>query len=961
MLRVIHGSFDALEPAFIDALKALRGKTVAVVTPSRLLADRLQRLAAVEHGLSLLGVHFHTFFSLAQAVVSEEPPKARLIADPVFHDRLVDQLLGARINARGVAPAMRSSVRDLIDAGVSLETLRQYFSEDEKLADAENLLRLADAYENRLDSLGIMSPSGLTRLAASRVEGSAVLEKFSEVLYYGFYDLTGLQLEFFEAVTSRCGSRLFFPYRKDHPAFRFAQDFFEQKLQAKGAAAAEAAPRPLLEALFSPGAPAVPGAALKLVSASGARDEAWAAAKEVLRLVEREGFAFEEIAVVARTIEPYRHALSEVFAENELPLDLIGGEPLLRRPVAKAALNLLTLRQRDFPALTVDDLFSSPYYNRIARGPVPVYDWRQVIRFLGVHAGWLQWRGKLEKRVSEPLKVGEDYSIAKEDVASLWKLVRGLEAALSDESERSWAGKSRQALQLLEGHLRLPEEPDAEEAAAWESVRSIIESLAGYDLLGGSCGWPDFLEAFEDKMRSTSLDSSTGRRGVRAMGAMDSRGDSYRALIMLGLKEGVFPRVVREDPLLRDQTRARLRHPAGYWIARKDSGHEEERLLFWLCCASARERLVCVYPRSNEAGRAELPSLYLLELCRAAGLDLKKAEPVPRQPAAKLERLDPALASPKEVSLRRALEGGGEWPHLDVFNDWGQAGPLDGLVGPPQEYLRTLKQHGISPSSLDKLAQCGFRFFASKVLRLADDEEASSQGEFTNKARGKIYHAVLEKFYRRLQARDWKDEDQALSESLDEVFRDNDWQSVGVYPVLWAAQKELMEIRTGSFVRWDLAEIGRTGLKPHWLEKKLDGPLDGLDGWLASGVADRVDLDETKKRFRVIDYKLHKPKSKRYLHQLPLYAELAARLLGPDWTLDSSRLYYIDEDDHAGKDELDLEKFRVALKEAAERISRGRFPIKPDAGDFGYCRHCDFSSMCRKSHAPSLHRALTAG
>src|SRR5208283_358174 len=89
------------------------------------------------------------------------------------------------------------------------------------------------------------------------------------------------------------------------------------------------------------------------------------------------------------------------FRENAIPLHMTGGETLLRHPLAKCALNLLTLRQRDFPAEVIDDVFSSPYF----RGPAPVADWRRLIERLGIHAGWLQWRGKLEQRARGPVQL----------------------------------------------------------------------------------------------------------------------------------------------------------------------------------------------------------------------------------------------------------------------------------------------------------------------------------------------------------------------------------------------------------------------------------------------------------------------------------------------------------------------------------------------------------------------------
>src|SRR5437899_164669 len=130
-LTVVHGPFEALEPAFADRVRARSpkagGAPLLVVAPSRTLADRLERLLAVEYGIALLGVHFHTFHSLAAAVVEEAGfPDAALVSDPVFHDAIVDRALD-RAPALGVArelrpkalsTAVRASLRDLIDAGV---------------------------------------------------------------------------------------------------------------------------------------------------------------------------------------------------------------------------------------------------------------------------------------------------------------------------------------------------------------------------------------------------------------------------------------------------------------------------------------------------------------------------------------------------------------------------------------------------------------------------------------------------------------------------------------------------------------------------------------------------------------------------------------------------------------------------------------------------------------------------
>jgi hypothetical protein len=169
---------------------------------------------------------------------------------------------------------------------------------------------------------------------------------------------------------------------------------------------------------------------------------------------------------------------------------------------------------------------------------------------------------------------------------------------------------------------------------------------------------------------------------------MEARGDSFRALFLIGLKEGVFPRAIREDPLLSDDLRRLLRDPGGYWILPKREGYDEEKLLFALLAGSARERLYLLYSRSREDGRAEVPSLYLRELARAAGLSLEDAERVPRPPLEKWEG-EKGLTE-REAGLSDMLQGRlspGARPWRETIDrasrlfGGGPPGPHDGLAG----------------------------------------------------------------------------------------------------------------------------------------------------------------------------------------------------------------------------------------------------------------------------------------
>ena len=1019
-LNVVCGPFEALEQAFADKVRALRpgpgGAPVLVVSPSRVLGDRLERLLAVENNLPLMGVHFHTFHSLAAAVVEEGGfPQRALLSDPVFHDAVVDRVLdlgsslgiAKELRPKALASAVRASLRDLIDAGIDPKQIAEHFGSDllkdeEEAARLNGLLALLAAYEKELERLGVLAPSALVRRAAELATASPWLSGFSGILYYGFYDLTGLQLDFFEAVTSARPSALYFPYRKGHPAFRFSDELFEQRLSGHSHETLEGGTQTALggalDALFNPAAAPVPVAEGKVavVSASGARDEAWAAAKEVLRLADV-GIPYHEIAVVARSLEPYRLALSQAFAAEEIPLDLSCGEPILRHPFAKSALDLLTLRERDFPARTVEDLSGSPYF--ASAKPRRAANWRRLVDALGIRAGWLQWRGKLETRVGSPVELSPHRVreglpgelIAAEDVKALWDFVSGLRESLG-EAPVLWSRRAGQARTIIAAHLRLPPDASTAERDARDAVEDALEELSAFDRLGSPCSWEDFLDAFERKLARATRDAGDGRLGVRALDAMDARGQRFRAVVLIGLKEKLFPRQVLEDPLLRDTARQVLRHPAGYWIGRKAAGHEEERLLFYLTVSSAKERLVLIYPRSDEEGKASVPSTYLRELCRAAGLPAPgegDTRRVARQPAERLRGTPAEWMTPRESSLLAVLEGGVPDEELseaaltegltrvEALNDRGAAGAHDGQTRPLAAELAAWKKSGFSPTALDLYASCPFRFFAARVLGLGEREEGSERGELTAQARGLVYHAVLERFYAGLSEAEWEGTDWGpmFDAAADAVFAENDWRALGVYPLLWEAARQDMSARLRGFIEWDMARLRAANLRPRLYEARLRGaPPEGAPGdvpW--KGVADRIDGDGGR-TFHVVDYKtkansrsknLAKRAAAGELHQLPFYAELAGEALGPGWTFGGAELLFLEVKDGEERSSvmsaedwgLSRGAFLKILSERVEAIASGRFPMRPEEGIGGHCSWCEFPTVCRKAHGPSRARA----
>lgn len=1034
-LTAVCGPFEALQKDLIRKLRA-RGAGLggrwAVVCPSRRMADGLQRLAVLDNGLSLLGVRFHTFYSLALEVLEDAAGPARaVVGDGLFHDKLVDRLLlarnGGRRPSRGLAAAYRASLRDLVDAGVEPSRLRQdvdaFLGEPGDRERLASLLDLQEDYVRVLGEAGILAPSGLARSAAAALEEgrSRALERYEEVLYYGFYDLTGVQADFFRAVCSAVPATVYFPYLRSHPAFRFAERFYQLQLHTGGPppthlpVASDGALGSIPDCLFVPGKRAdLPGAgAFRLINASGAGDEAWKVAKEILALRGRKNapVSYGDIGIVARTLEPYGSALPQVLRDNGIPFVWGGGETLLRHPIAKACLSLLTLRRRDFPAPVLLDILESPYFRKddfrgASQGEELLRWWKRLILRLGIHSGWLQWRGKLsawtrrdcELHPHEVEEGGAGCSVAKEDSAELWRLLEDIRRRLDpDQATGSWKASAERAKELLRAHFDVgPSDPGLR---PWLKTLECLEALGSFDLVFKEPSWDEFLDAAEEKLRRASLDAVPPARGVRVLDAMDARGESFRALFLIGLNEGVFPRLVREDPLLPDSIRSALHSSGGYWIHPKLGGYEEEKMLFAFLAASARERLYCVTQRSDEEGRARVPSAYLRELVRAAGSDLgdDSGERVPRPVFEKLEALDPALLSPKEASLLASRLGGGfveslSGPGLDgaalgaclerveELNRRGEPGPMDGMVGRPGKYLDKLRRRGLSPSALESLSRCPFQFFASRLLGLGEDDEPSDRGELSARMRGRLYHLVLQRFYSRLGADDFLSRGAPdawrpfLEEAIEEVFSALGWMELGLYPLLWEAAKRGIARHLRRFAAWDIQELRRSGFVPAFLERTLSGNVGGV---LMRGRPDRIDLDASGRGLRVVDYKSSWPSRREPLHrqvlrlktlQPYLYLELARKTPGLEGAEPAGAFFYVVEEPADSEEgparAFDARTWRATrgvlekgLGALVRQIEAGEFLIVPEEGRGEACEYCAFASLCRKSHPASRRRA----
>jgi hypothetical protein len=242
-MHLVTGAFrPALESAFREAFARLRREDplapLAVIAPSKRLADRLKELAleAVPEGVA--AVRFFNLFSFARALYDEAAPAGfTLLLDDLVPERLLRAILKRHfaeepyLSRASIAPgALLGALHELKAADVDPAKALVALAEEELgLEDAGKLAEILSLYKRYSDELRrrkLHERSDVIRTAVDRAPRSALLGNFRHVLYYGFYDLDQNQLYLLKEVRRRVPCTVFFPYLET-TGYAYAKEFLE--------------------------------------------------------------------------------------------------------------------------------------------------------------------------------------------------------------------------------------------------------------------------------------------------------------------------------------------------------------------------------------------------------------------------------------------------------------------------------------------------------------------------------------------------------------------------------------------------------------------------------------------------------------------------------------------------------------------------------------------------------------
>ena len=766
-----------------------------MIVPSGSLRDHVAGALVRRHGRALVALRVQTLHAAALEILERtgETPGAGAPLFPIVVRQLARGDASLR---RALDPLLEgyaivaAAVGDLLDAGLEPSHARELarVAQEQRGAAgtrARAVLRVALAVLERMRELGLESASGCLTRAASvlRLRGTYALP--SRTLWiHGFAEATGRASELIEVLVHQFGARVIL----DHPPSPTQPESDDPGIAFSARLRSRLDPVATVERARGPGA----RPRLRFLGGPGADAEVRAVGQRILSLLEG-GAVPERIGVVSRVLDPYTLPLRKHFGRLGIPFSARerAGPPIAAGRRVQALIELLADGDEIPVDRWLDTLGAVPELGSRRRPEPRRHPLRRDLS-LGLHSlgsGRLRDVAELdlalrlgdEPDLPLPVRRGLAYDEAPDDANS------GPRARRRRLPRRALEAAVRHARELSS---RLASWPERSSLASWlEELGELLDQLGFCDGVPGHDETRDLLDRLRTELPSGfALDRAelvwlieqqlrdTGRAplggaggGVQVLDVVEARARTFEHLFVLGANRDVFPRIISEDPLLRDDVRTSLAAVLPE-MPIKRSGHDEESYLF-AQLLSASPEVTLSWQTITDDGAARAPSSFVERLLLAdpeARVEL--APPLWVADAASSSRpahehavlaglhgarehsdrvlavaieveSPPARVRPRLAARARILVGRERDPDL---RRPGTLGPYFGFVGPIAEREDTRRAE-LWVTTLERYAGCPWQMLLTRLLRIeATPDALDALPSLEPRLVGAAVHSALE-------------------------------------------------------------------------------------------------------------------------------------------------------------------------------------------------------------------------
>lgn len=476
---------------------------------------------------------------------------------------------------------------------------------------------------------------------------------------------------------------------------------------------------------------------IKIIKAGNPRIEASQLAREVTRCI-ADGYEYKDIAILTPSLGKIHRVLKSEFSRAGIPIRFYLTIPLSETGPGNFVRQLLEIVGGNWDDRAVCSLLSNPvsgipHEDSSRANYVTGTKWR-----LGSMDAWLAWADKnAGKPTREFLHKLAELSNKKEidPVEFTGEIIR----VAGDKIRASWKEFPDDLIQDEGWALRAVESCLAGSSSAYRDIHRVSSK----DKLIG------FLKTELSLAKGKPLDRRS--ECVNAVTLLGSRTWGIKVALVCGLSRNNFPKKPVKNTFLPDELRKNLDPPMPSYDELKD----REEALFRIAVTRASDRITLSWPSTDSSGSPNLPSGPIEKLVEWI-LNGEEPKTIEHDPPGDVNKcvfvrdlaslaLENKIDDPELIKSVSADLG---IPLADAVN----SEKYESVTIEDKEFLSRSatgsKDKPVSPTDLNHLSQCPYRFFAKRVLGLSDPNRDRVRKGFDFMHWGNIAHDALSEWFR---------------------------------------------------------------------------------------------------------------------------------------------------------------------------------------------------------------------
>lgn len=493
-------------------------------------------------------------------------------------------------------------------------------------------------------------------------------------------------------------------------------------------------------------------------------------AKEIVTLVKKQGYRYKDMVVMTKEMETYSALCKAIFSSYQIPVFLDEKKELSQNEFAKYILALLEVYTSNWSYEAVIQYLKTGFNNLLEE---EIYEFENDTRKWGIKGS--KWYAK-EWNFGEQTEEGKErlvrmQSVREKVIMPLFRLKQSLAGSKKVEKmnqevyafllENEILKKIEQKQKKLEEQGKL--EVAKEQELAWNIVIQVLEEME--HLFGNdTVSFEKYRELLKMGLSQNGLGKIPQTQDQVMVGTLDrTRTHKVKAIFLLGMKDGSFPTIQKQEGFFSDEDRTTLKKQGMELAKGTIENLYEDNFNIYKALTTAEEKLYFSYPSANLEGGALRPSTYITKL--------KKIFPKIPQTSDLIDLPFTMLNENNTFEelieqLRRKKEGqeiSANWDLVEAYfegkAEWSEklevAKKALSYQNKPepiaQEKIEKLYGNTIvtSISKLEQYQSCPFSYYLKYGLKLKEVEEYKMKPIDT----GTFMHEVIDTFFHLLRER----------------------------------------------------------------------------------------------------------------------------------------------------------------------------------------------------------------